>query len=561
MPPADVKSNYQVNRVRHASAEEAGAGGDRKDRGVRPFGVFRQLVFWFLLSTGVHAQGTLRLLASTGAGSIDPQINYTVQYWQLFAVVYDGLVGFRRVAGAAGLELVPNLATEIPRPDDDGRRYVFHIRRDLRFSDGSRVRPTDVAASFRRIFRVVGPTGGSFYGGIVGAAACLKAPRTCVLQGVEADDDMSTLTVRLTHQDPDFLLKLALPHASVLPASAPSQDGGSEPLVGTGPYRIAAYDPARGVRLERNPYFQVWNSDAQPPGRPDVIDYRFGLEDEAEVTQIENGQADWMFETPPLDRLHELGSDYASQVHINPALAIWFLPMNTHEPPFDDIRVRRAFNMAIDRDAAVKLFGGPRLATPSCQILPPRLPGYSPYCPFPHDIEAARELVRESGTLGMRVSLVIDTSATMRAIGTYLLDVLQQLGFDARLRVLSGNLQFSYIQNTENHVQISLTPWYADYPSATDFLPLLFGCASFHPGTDSSINFSGRCDPALDARMQAVADHGDLAGWAAIDREVTDNADYAVLFNPNYIDVTSRRVDGFFYHEQYHWLFAQAWLR
>ena len=498
------------------------------------------------------------MLASSGAGSIDPQINYTGQYWQLFTVVYDGLVAFRRVAGPAGLQLVPDLADSVPEPTDAGRRYSFHLRPGLRFADGSPVRAGDAAASLRRIFRIVGPTAGSFYGGIVGAQECLRDPAGCSLPGVTADDAAGMLTIRLTRPDPDFLLKLALPHASILPASAPDHDAGTQPLVGTGPYRIARYDPATGVRLERNPLFRAWNPEAQPPGLPDAIEYRFGLEDEAEVTQVENGQADWMFDTPPLDRLGELGASYASQVHINPSFALWFLPMNTHEPPFDDIRVRRAVNLAVDRDAAVKLFGGPRLARPSCQILPPGLPGYAPYCPFPHDMAAAQALVRASGTAGMRVTLVIDTSAVQRALGTYLLDVLGQLGFEARLLTLAGNLQFTYIQNTANHVQISLTTWYADYPSATDFLPLLFGCASYHPGTDGSVNFSGVCDPALDARMQAVADAGDAAGWAAIDREVTDRAPFAVLFNPSYIDVTSRRIKQFAYHPQYHWLMDQA---
>ncbi len=158
----------------------------------------------------------------------------------------------------------------------------------------------------------------------------------------------------------------------------------------------------------------------------------------------------------------------------------------------------------------------------------------------------------------MAVTLVIDTSAAQRAVGTYVLDVLREIGYDARLRVLSGNLQFTYIQNTANHVQISLTPWYSDYPGATDFLPLLFGCASYHPGTDGSVNFSGVCDPALDARMQAVADAGDPAGWAAVDREVTDLAAFAVLANPRYLDFVSRRVQGFVYHEQYRWLLGQA---
>ena len=506
------------------------------------------------------AQGTLRLLASSGAGTIDPQINYTGQYWQLFTVVYDGLVAFRRVAGQAGLQLVPDLADSVPEPTEGGLLYRFQLRPGLVFADGSAVRPSDAAASLRRVFRIVGPTAGSFYGAIVGADACLQSPADCTLPGVQADDAAGTLDIRLTRPDPDFLLKLALPHASVLPATAPGHDAGMQPLVGTGPYRIAAVDPVRGVRLERNTRFHAWNPEAQPDGVPDAIEYRFGLEGEAEVTQVENGQADWMFDTPPLDRLGELGADYASQVHINPALGLWFLPMNMHEPPFDDVRVRRAVNLAIDRDAAVKLFGGPRLAQPSCQILPPGIAGYAPYCPFPHDLVAAQALVRESGTAGMRVTLVIDTSAVQHALGSYLLDVLRQLGFDARLLTLSGSLQFSYIQNTANHVQISLTTWYADYPSATDFMPLLFACASYHPGSDGSINFSGLCDPALDARMQAVAQSGDPAGWGAIDREITDRAPYAVLFNPSYIDLTSRRVTDFAYHVQYHWLMDQGGL-
>ena len=518
-------------------------------------------VLMLALAGSAQAQGTLRLLASSGAGSIDPQINYTGQYWQLFTVVYDTLVGFRRVAGQAGLELVGDLANAVPEPAEDGRLYVFHLRPGVQFADGSPVRASDAAASLRRIFRVVSPTAGSFYSVIDGADECLRAPAECTLRGVAADDATGTLTIRLTRRDPDFLLKLALPHASVLEASAPGHDAGTTPLVGTGPYRIAQYDPANGLRLERNSLFKPWNAEAQPAGAYDAVEYHFGLEDEAEVTQVENGQADWMFDTPPLDRLGELGADYASQVHTNPALALWFLPMNIHERPFDDVNVRRAVNMAIDRDAAVKLFGGPRLASPSCQVLPPGLPGYAPYCPFRHDLAAAQALVRASGTVGMRVTLVIDTSAVQRALGTYVLDVLSQLGFDARLRVLAGNLQFTYLQNTDNHVQISLTPWYSDYPGATDFLPLLFGCASYHPHTDSSVNFSGVCDPALDARMRAVEDSGDPAGWAAIDREVTDLAAWAVLFNPRYVDVTAKRVEGFFYHEQYHWLFDQSRLR
>jgi peptide/nickel transport system substrate-binding protein len=192
--------------------------------------------------------------------------------------------------------------------------------------------------------------------------------------------------------------------------------------------------------------------------------------------------------------------------------------------------------------------------------LPPGLPGHQPYCPYaPPDMAQARRLVAESGTTGQRVTVVIDDSAVQRALGTYLQSVLRDLGFDAGLRVLSGNIQYTYVQNSANQVQISLTSWYADYPAASDFLPLLFGCAAFRPGSDALTNISGFCDPQLDAAMAEAGT--DPAAWASVDRAVTDQAPAAVLFAPNYIDFVSARVGHFVYHEAFHWLMSQAWVR
>lgn len=501
-----------------------------------------------------HRGGTIRLLARTAAGSIDPQVNYTAQFWQMFALAYDGLVAFRKVAGPAGLEIVPDLADAVPEPTEGGLLYTFHLRPGLRFSDGAPVRASDATASFRRMFRVLSPTAGTLYGAILGADACLRAPAACRLEGVTADDAAGTVAIRLTRPDPEFTAKLALPHASVLPASAPARDAGAAPLTGTGPYVIAEYDPGARMRLVRNPHFREWSEAAQPDGFADEVLYEFGLSDEAQVTAVLNGDADWMFDTPPADRLGQLGARYAGQVHLDPAFAIWFLPMNTRLPPFDDVRVRRAVNMAIDRRAAVKLFGGPRLAEPLCQALPPGLPGYAPYCPYPHDPAAARRLVAESGAAGARVTLITDDSAVQRAIGAYVLGVLQDLGLDARTRALSANLQSTYIQNSANAVQISLTSWYADYPSAANILVPNFGCAAIRPGSDASTNIPGLCDPAVEAAFQ----RGD---WEAADRAVTDLASAAVLFAPRYVNVVSRRVGNFQYHDQYRWLIAQAWVR
>lgn len=508
-----------------------------------------------------HRGGAMRLLARAAAGTIDPQVNYTAQFWQVFSLVYDGLLAFRKVPGSRGNEIVGDLAEAVPIPSDDGLTWVFRLRPGIRFSDGTPVRPADVAASFRRIFRVQSPTATSFYGAIAGAETCVRAPLACVLEGVAVDDVAGTVTIRLSRPDPEFAVKLALPHASVLPERAPGADTGTTPLPGTGPYLIANYDPGERLRLVRNPHFVEWSADAQPDGYPDAIDYDFGLGDEAEVTAIQNGQADWMFDAPPADRLAELGARHASQVHLSPAFAMWFMPLNTRIPPFDDLRVRRAFNLAVDRRAVVKLFGGARMAAEACQVLPAGLAGHQPYCPFALDPAQARRLVAESGTAGQTVTLVIDDSPVARAIGTYLLDVLRDLGFVPRLRSLSGNVQFSYIQNTGNRVQASLTTWYADYPSASNFLGGIFGCDAFRPGSDASPNISGFCDPTLDTRLQAALLDGDAAELAALDRAITDQAPAVVLFNPRYIDFVSARVGNFGYHDQFRWLISQSWVR
>ncbi len=508
-----------------------------------------------------HRGGVIRLLAHSAAGTIDPQVNYTAQFWQVFSMVYDGLLAFRKAPGPRGNEIVADLADAVPNPTDGGLTWRFQLRPGIKFSTGALVRASDVAASFRRLFRISSPTADSFYGAIEGAQACLRAPASCTLEGVMADDATGAVTIRLSRPDPEFALKLALPHASVLPADTPDVDTGTVPLPGTGPYRITHYDPGDSLRLVRNPYFREWSVDAQPDGYPDAIDYDFGLEDEAEITAIQNGQADWTFDAPPADRLGELGGRYAGQVHLNPAFAMWFLPLNTRLPPFDDVHVRQAFNLAVDRSAVVKLFGGGRLAAEACQVLPPGLPGYQRYCPYPLDLPRARRLVAESGTSGQTVTVVIDDSPVARAIGTYLLDVLHDLGFVGRLRSLSSNVQFTYIQNTGNRVQASLTTWYADYPSAANFLGGIFGCSAFRPASDASPNISGFCDPALDARLRAALAHGDQAELAAIDRAMTDQAPAVVLFNPLYIDMVSARVGNVGYHEQFRWLIDQSWVK
>ena len=265
-----------------------------------------------------HRGGTLKLLAKSAGGTIDPQVNYTLQYWQLFQATYDGLLGFTKAGGDAAFQVVPDIAETLPTPTNGGKTWVFKIRRGIKFSNGKEVTPADVVASLQRIFKVKSPTSGGFYAGIVGAKACLAKPVTCTLKGgVSANDAARTVTINLVAPDPEFKYKLAVPHASILPASSPPTDVGTKPIPGTGAYYFSSYNTNKELAPKRNPYFKQWSKLAQPDGYPDEITQSFGLTTEAQITAIENGEADWTLEAPPADRLGEIGSKYADQVHIN----------------------------------------------------------------------------------------------------------------------------------------------------------------------------------------------------------------------------------------------------
>jgi peptide/nickel transport system substrate-binding protein len=523
-----------------------------------------------------HRGGVIRAVANAAAGTMDPQINYTLQYWQLYQAIYDGLLAFKKGQGTEGFKVVPDLAEEVPAPQDDGKTYVFKLRKGIKFSNGDPVTVKDVVASFQRIFKISGPTAGTFYNGIVGADACLKTPASCTLDGgVVGDEAANTIAFHLTGADPEFMYKLAVPHASILPASTPPHDMGSDVIPGTGAYTIKSYNPNLGIEIVRNPHFKEWSADAQPDAFADGISYKFGLTEVNAINEIQNGHADWMFDPPPPDRLPEI-SKFGDQLHVNPLTAVWYAPLNVNLAPFNDVRVRQALNYAVNRDELVTLFGGPNLAAPVCQILPPGFPGHVNSCLYTADpgttwsapdLDKAKKLVEESGTKGQEVAIITGDSDVSKSVGTYIQGVLKDLGYEASVKSMSSDIQFTYIQNTNNKVQISIAQWYPDYPAASDFLNVLLSCDSFHPGSDSSINISGMCDKDLDERMHralelALTDpDGANVEWASIDKAYMEKAPWAPLFTPKHVDFVSKRLGNFTFSNQFYWLPALSWVK
>ena len=187
---------------------------------------------------------------------------------------------------------MPDLAVSLPAPTDGGKTYTFRLRPNIRYSNGKPVRASDVRSTLERNFALGSPTL-PYYEGIVGTARCKESPKRCDLsRGIVADDTAQTVTFHLVASDPEFLYKLTLPSAYVVPAGTPVHAAGSHPLPATGPYMIASYRPKHFLRLVRNPYFHEWSKAAQPDGYPDEIVVQIGGTADDAIGDVIRGKAD-----------------------------------------------------------------------------------------------------------------------------------------------------------------------------------------------------------------------------------------------------------------------------
>jgi peptide/nickel transport system substrate-binding protein len=521
--------------------------------------------------------GTFTILANSSFGVADPAQNYTLQEWQLLIDTHDGLTTFAKENGLAGTKIVPDLATSIPTPTNGGKTYVFHIRHGIKFSNGEVLKPSDFVTTFERQFTVPGPT--SFYSDIVGASAC--STKGCNLsKGVIANDSAYTLTINLTGADPELMDQLALPFAFAVPANTSLKLLGNNVPPGTGPYMWKSYNPNTEAVLVRNPYFKQWSAAAQPAGYPNEIIEKYGLQVSDEVTEVMNGEANEVFDGDqiPSDQLTQLNSPkYASQVHVNTLTADWYMALNTRTPPFNNVKARQAINYAANRTAYVKIAGGPSLAVPACQILPPNFPSYVAYCPYTTgsqtvwsgpNVAKAKQLVQQSGTAGMKVVVDGTNDQVGKALVEQMVADLDSIGYKASAQLLAASVQYPFVQNSTNSSKwnVGWSAWYQDYPAPSDFLNVLLGCNTIHPNSDASPNIAAYCDQATQAQInqaeseEATNPSGAAKLWTQIDHEDTNAAPWVDLYNPKQIDFLSSDVHGYKWNPQWYILIDQLWL-
>jgi YVTN family beta-propeller protein len=561
----DVKSGRVVRTV-HLGSSPRGmvVAGSGVWVGARPF------------AAASHRGGTLTVVDSY-LPVTDPALGNEFVDFALFAA-YDGLTAFRRSGGAAGFTLVPDLAKTLPRPTAGGTTYTFPLRRGIRYSNGNLVRASDFRRGIQREL-IIGPAAGipGYWDGILGAQACQQHPKQCDLSaGIVTDDAAGRVTFRLAQADPDFLYKLALINVSPAPPGTPDRAISRAPfLPGTGPYMISQVRPKKSVTLVRNPYFRQWSYAAQPAGYPSVIRHEQVKDQSAQESAVIASRGDLAF-LESAD-LQSLAIRYPARVYPGVENGTQFASLNTRQPPFTNLKARQAVNYAIDRARIIQLsrFASGQ-ATVTCQMLPPDFPGHQGYCPYTAgagdgawhgpDMEKARRLAGESGTMNMPVTVWSRNDRLGKAAGSYLVGLLNDLGYRARLHAVSSNQFWTDIYNPRLTIQVSIgVGWGADYPAPSTFFGPLLSCQSAdEPGTQNLARF---CDPHVDAlarQAQAVQLTDPAAArrlWAQADHIVTDQAPYVPVLNVGTAGFVSSRAGNYQESPVYGPLVDQMWVR
>jgi peptide/nickel transport system substrate-binding protein len=481
-------------------------------------------------SGGAQDGGTLNATYASFPGYMDPALDYDAEGWTAMSDVYIPLLTYRHAEGPEGAEVIPGLAREMPKISNGGRTYTLFLRPGLRYSDGRPVRASDFAYSVERMLRL--NSGGSiFYTKIKGAERFARTKHGGI-PGIRADDKTGEIAITLTAPSGTFTDELGLMFVAPVPKGTPNEDLSADPPPATGPYMITSSRPGRGWEYARNPYWAKANSKAMP-------DYPSGHVDRAKVTVIRNPQAqvddvergryDWMQNPPPASRYAEVRERYeGTQFKERPINSTYYFWMNTTRPPFDDVRVRRAVNYAIDPAALERIYASQIAATH--QVLPPEMPGYRQIDLYPHSMASARELLKEANPSDMAITVWTDTESPHDEAGEYYADLLGQLGFRTTLRKVSADTYPTVVGNSSTpDLDTGWGNWFQDYPHPNDFFQPLLAGESILPTNNS--NLARIDDPSLNDKITRLAQEQlgpkQEAEYARLDREYMEQAPWA----------------------------------
>tara|TARA_Y100000780_G_scaffold84050_1_gene75817 strand:+ start:304 stop:1983 length:1680 start_codon:yes stop_codon:yes gene_type:complete len=455
--------------------------------------------------------------------TLDPHLTTDATSAQVIVEIFGGLVTIDR-----NLDVVPDLA-ESWDISADGRVYTFRIRPDAVFHDGKPVTAEDVRWSLERVTDPLteAPNVDQYLGDIVGVDAKL-AGDVLEISGVRVINER---TIEITIDAPKsfFLAKMTYPTAFVLDREnieANPKNWFRKPN-GTGPFKMTEYKVGETLILSRH--------DAYHLGSAKVAEVEMILSGGTSMLMYENDEIDIAgVGLADLDRLLEPSHNLNAELtRAAPSFSVQYIGLNVNEPPLDDVKVRQALNLAIDKREIATIVLGDQVV-PAKGILPPGFPGFSESVSgYKFDPIKAKQLLLESkygndldnlppitittpGSFGANVSLDMEVVLAMWEKNLGITTEFQQTEFATFLKDLN-----------KRRFQMFDIGWIADYPDPENFLDILFY-------SDSSNNHTNYNNPEVDALLEKARVETDetlrFSIYNEVEQTILDDAPWIPLW-------------------------------
>ena len=453
-------------------------------------------------------------------GAFDPVGEYLGWAWGLYTnLLLRNLVTYNHVAGAAGNEIVPDLATDTGQISEDELQWTFTLKDGVKFGPplSRDITSEDVEYAFRRIAtESLVAQYGNYYFGVIEGLEAGKDPGAGGISGIETPDE-KTIVFTLTKPTGDFLNRLAMPAAAPVPeevAGCFTKAGEyGRYLVSSGPYMIegsdqqdatscdtleplSGYDPNKHLLMVRNDDYDPETDDpAVREALPDGFEFTINTNSDDIFNKIEEGELDGSPDIPTTEFIQKFSQDeeLSDQLKIEAGDRTQYITLNLTEAPFDDLNVRKAANLVMDKDGILRTWGGETAGDIATHIMPPEMTGGSPtaeeYDPYPSDgfagdVDAAKAAMKESeydsDGDGMcdspeceGVILINRNYPPYSDMGPVIQASLAKIGIKVELRELETDAAYTTIQTPAEKIAIaSNAGWGKDYADASTFAVL-----------------------------------------------------------------------------------------
>ncbi|MFJ3694197.1 ABC transporter substrate-binding protein [Streptomyces sp. NPDC090052] len=495
--------------------------------------------------------GTVTYEHASGPDSLDPGNTY-YGWVQNFSRLYArALVTFKPAPGKEGLKIVPDLATSLGKATPDAKTWTYHIRKGVKFQDGSVITSKDVKYAVERTFaREALSNGPTYFSTYLKGGDKYKGPYKDKspggLKSIETPDD-STIVFHLDKPFADMDYLASFSQTAPVPQKADKGASYVQNIVSSGPYKFASYSESRGATLVRNPQ---WDPKTDPIRKalPNKIVLNFNVQpttvDEHLLNDTSTADiAGTGLQSKTQPKVITKATEKA-KTDDPYAGALQYLALNVHVKPFDNADCRKAVQYVADKADMVDAIGGEVRGDPATTVIPPGVSGYKKFDLYPTagnkgNVAKAKQYLAKCGKpKGFKTTLTARSDRPDEVTSaTQLQQSLKKIGIVADIKTFPSDKYFTDFAGVpdwvhKNDAGMMMMAWGADWPAGFGYIDQIVDGKAIK--ASGGTNLMELNDPKINAEI--VKGIGTLdttkrnATWGTVDQMVMENASLVPLF-------------------------------